>query len=102
MKNTNKILERQCVKLDLSDGIVKYFSVSTQHAEADTIEEAIKSILEADNLFCGKSWLGYIVDKYERHLLPDVVATDSFSKKDIQKATKIYRECLKKSFHIEN
>lgn len=62
MENINDILERQCVSIEFKDGKVKYFSISTQWGEADTIEEAVKDIIESDKVLNGKSVLGYVIE----------------------------------------
>lgn len=49
-----EILSRQCAELNFKDGKVEYFSVSTQRDTADTIEDAIRNILEADEKYDGK------------------------------------------------
>lgn len=48
-----EILSRQCAELSFKDGKVEYFSVSTQRDTADTIEDAIRNILEADTKYGG-------------------------------------------------
>lgn len=101
MKNVNEILERQSAYLNFKDGKVKYFSISTQHSEADTIEEAIKDIVEVDEYFNGKSWLHYVVDKYEEeHSLPETIDPEIFSKENIESAAKLFRESIRKNFCI--
>lgn len=50
-----KILSRQCAKLRFKDGKIEYFSISTQWDTADTIEEAIRNILKADEKYNGKA-----------------------------------------------
>lgn len=62
MENINDVLERQCTRIEFKDGKVKYFSISTQWSEADTIEEAIKDIVESDKLLNGKSVLRYFIE----------------------------------------
>ena len=58
-----EILSRQCSQLNFKNGKVEYFSVSTQWDEADTIEEAIKNILEADKKYKGKAPLHYMIEE---------------------------------------
>lgn len=62
MENINDTLERQRTTIEFKDGKVKYFSISTQWGEADTIEEAIKYIVESDKLLNGKSVLRYMIE----------------------------------------
>ena len=101
MKNINEILERQYAHLNFKDGKVKYFSISTQHSEADTIEEAIEDILKADEYFDGKSWLHYAVDKYEEeHPLSESIDPEIFSEENIEKAMKLFQESIRKNFCI--
>lgn len=63
MENINDILERQHVTIEFKGGKVKYFSISTQWGEADTIEEAIEDIVKSDKLLNGKSVLRYTIDE---------------------------------------
>lgn len=63
MENINDILKRQHVTIEFKCGKVKYFSISTQWGEADTIEEAIEDIVKSDKLLNGKSVLGYTIDE---------------------------------------
>jgi len=101
MKNVNEILERQSAYLGFGDGKVKYFSISTQHSEADTIEEAIQDILKADELFKGKSSLGYVMEKFEEeHPLPEVIDPEMCSKKNIEKLIKFFNEGLRRNFRL--
>lgn len=62
MENINDTLERQRTIIEFKDGKVKYFSVSTQWGEADTIEEAIEDIVKSDKLLNGKSVLRYTIE----------------------------------------
>jgi hypothetical protein len=65
METTEQILERQCTEFRFHNGKVTYFSISTQWARANTIDEAIKNILQADKKYNGKSPLRYCMeDKY--------------------------------------
>lgn len=101
MKNINEILERQNAHLNFEDGKVKYFSISTQHSEADTIEEAIQSIVEADEYLDGKSWLHYAVDKYEEeHPLPENISPEEFSKENVERAIEFFNESVRRNFHL--
>lgn len=54
METIEQILTRQHTEFKFKDGKVEYFSISTQWGMADTIEEAIKNILEADKKYDGK------------------------------------------------
>lgn len=49
-----KILTRQCAQLNFKDDKVEYFSISTQWDTADTVEDALRNILEADAKYEGK------------------------------------------------
>lgn len=62
MENINDALERQRTIIEFKDGKVKYFSISTQWGEADTIEEAIEDIVKSDKLLNGKSVLRYTIE----------------------------------------
>ena len=68
MENINKILERQCTSFEFENGKVKYFSISTQHDIADTIDEAIKNIIKCDKKYGGKSSFAYAIEKFENRL----------------------------------
>lgn len=77
MESTERILTRQCSQLNFKNGKVEYFSVSTQWDEADTIEEAIRNILEADKKYDGKTPLHYMIDEdinkfcdENKHIMP--------------------------------
>lgn len=77
MESTERILTRQCAQLNFQNGKVEYFSVSTQWAKADTIEEAIRDILEADKKYNGKTPLRYMIDEginefyaENKHIMP--------------------------------
>lgn len=77
MESTERILTRQCAQLNFKNGKVEYFSVSTQWDEADTIQEAIKNILEADKKYNGKTPLHYMIDEginefyaENKHIMP--------------------------------
>lgn len=60
-----RILTRQCVQLNFKDNKVEYFSTSTQWGVADTIEDALRSILEADAKYEGKSPLQYALEDFK-------------------------------------
>lgn len=63
METTEQILTRQRAQIDFSSGKVEYFSISTQWDKAETIEEAINKILEADKKYNGKAPLNSAFDK---------------------------------------
>lgn len=101
MKNVNEILERQNAHLNFKDGKVKYFSISTQHSEADTIEEAIQNIVKTDECLDGKSWLCYAVDKYEEeHPLPENISPEEFSEENVERAIEFFKESVRKNFYL--
>lgn len=101
MENINEILERQDAHLRFRDGKVEYFSISTQHSEADTIEDAIKNIIEADKQFGGKSSFRYAIEKYEEELpLPECVDAN-ISKEDMENTLKLLIESTKAYFGIK-
>lgn len=60
-----RILTRQCVQLSFKDEKVEYFSISTQWGVADTIEDALRNILEADAKYDGKSSLQYALEDFK-------------------------------------
>lgn len=64
METTEQILSRQYTELRFRDGQVTYFSISTQHDKAKTVEEAINNILEADKKYEGKAPMSYALMKY--------------------------------------
>lgn len=64
METTEQILTRQHATLSFSNGKVEYFSISTQWNTANTVEEAIDKILEADAKYDGKAPLDYAIDKF--------------------------------------
>lgn len=65
IKNLEQILERQDAHIRFENGKVKYFSVSTQHGTANTLEKAIKNIVKADKEFNGKSEFAHFVERLE-------------------------------------
>lgn len=67
METTEQILERQCAEFIFKNGKVKYFSISTQWDEANTIDEAVKNILQADKKYNGKAPLSYWIGKLGTH-----------------------------------
>lgn len=76
-KSIKKILSRQCAKIEFVNNKVKYFSISTQHGEADTLKEAIDNIIKADKKYKGQTSLHYMIeegiDKFyaeNKHIMP--------------------------------
>ena len=65
METVEQILERQCAEFSFKEGKVNYFSISTQHGIADTIDDAIENILGADKEFNGVTPLAYWTEKIE-------------------------------------
>ena len=63
METTEQILERQYAELSFKNGKVEYFSISTQHDEANTIDEAVRHILEADKKYNGKAPIVHWMEK---------------------------------------
>lgn len=73
MENVNNILERQSTCIEFNNGKVKYFSLSTQHGYADTVEEAVNIILKADKDLNGKTPLACLIEEWEgAHPIPNV------------------------------
>ncbi len=70
METTEQILERQCAYLNFRNGKVEYFSISTQHDKANTIEEAIQNILDADAKYNGQAPLVYAMNMNCLHMDP--------------------------------
>lgn len=70
METTEQILERQCANFNFRNGKVEYFSISTQHDKADTIEEAIQNILDADAKYNGQAPLTYAMNMNCLHMGP--------------------------------
>lgn len=68
MERIEDILSRQYCHIEFKDGKVYYFSISTRHDKADTLEEAITDIIEADKKFEGMTGLSYVVKKLEESL----------------------------------
>lgn len=64
METIEQILTRQYANFKFRDGQVEYFSLSTQHDKAKTVEEAINNILEADKKYDGKAPLSFMLEKY--------------------------------------
>lgn len=67
METVEQILERQCAELSFKEGKVHYFSISTQWDMADTIDEAVKNILQADKKYNGKAPIVYWMEKSDTH-----------------------------------
>jgi hypothetical protein len=65
VETTEQIMSRQYAEFKFRNGKVEYFSISTQHDNAKTVEEAISNIIEADKKYEGKSPLGYRLAKDE-------------------------------------
>lgn len=63
MEKTEQILTRQHAELNFKDGVVEYFSISTQWDTANTIDEAVKNILQADKEYNGKAPIAYWIEK---------------------------------------
>lgn len=76
INSVEKILSKQYAELKFRNGKVEYFSLSTQHGSAKTVEDAINNILEADKKYEGKTPLGYAIEK--DNLDPKgIISTDS-------------------------
>ena len=60
-----RILTRQCVQLNFKDEKVEYFSISTQWGVADSIEDALRNIIEADIKYDSKSSLQYALEDFK-------------------------------------
>lgn len=58
-----QILEKQYAYFNFRNGQVEYFSISTQHGKAQTIEEAINNILDADKKYEGKAPINFSLNK---------------------------------------
>ena len=106
MENINEILERQDAHLRFKDGKVQYFSISTQHSEANTIEEAIKDIIEADKRYDGKSSFYYAVKKLEEKTEKELSSPEykdiNITRKDIKNVIKFIKNNMWKDFYIKN
>ena len=63
MESIEDILSKQCAEFKFRNEQVEYFSFSTQHSTAKTLDEAINNILEADKKYEGKTPLGYAMEK---------------------------------------
>lgn len=78
METTEQILERQYANFNFRNGKVEYFSISTQHDRADTIEAAIQNILDADAKYNGKSPLAHVMNMNCLHI--DPLSEEEFAK----------------------
>lgn len=67
METTEQILTRQCAEFRFKDNAVEYFSISTQWDEANTIDEAVKNILQADKKYNGKAPMSYWIENLGMH-----------------------------------
>lgn len=67
METTEQILTRQCAEFRFKDNAVEYFSISTQWDEANTIDEAVKNILQADKKYNGKASMSYWIENLGMH-----------------------------------
>lgn len=63
MESTERILTRQCTKIEFKNNKVEYFSLSTQHGKANTLEEAIDNIVAADKKYKGQTPLHYMIEE---------------------------------------
>lgn len=64
METTEQILERQYANFSFHNGKVQYFSISTQHDETNTIDEAIKNIIEADKKYNGHAPIAHWMENF--------------------------------------
>lgn len=77
METTEQILERQDATFSFKNGKVEYFSISTQWDEANTIDEAVKNILQADKKYNGKAPIVHWVETTKKIKLQDIFNTMS-------------------------
>ena len=63
MESIEDILSKQCADLRFRNGIVEYFSLSTQHDTANTLIKALENILEAHEKYEGKTPFAYAMEK---------------------------------------
>ena len=76
METLEQILSRQYAEFKFRNGQVEYFSISTQHDKAQTVEEAINNILEADKKYEGKAPLTYAMEiNFKNYKYCDPIAT---------------------------
>lgn len=98
MKTIEQILTKQCAQLNFENGKVKYFSASTQWNEADTIEDAIQSIIEADKKYDGKTPLAHWIEEkgcIKAENLESIVFPD-----DIEKLMEEARKIIMTPFYL--
>lgn len=100
MQTAEQILERQCAEFSFKDGKVKYFSISTQHDTANTIDDAIKSVLEADKKYNGKTQLAYLTEKMEKKKELKPYDLDGMSSEDIEEIIDRFNEIFHTSFWL--
>lgn len=100
METAEQILERQCAEFSFKDGKVKYFSISTQHDIADTIDDAIKNVLEADKKYNGKTQLVYFIEEMEKKEELKPYDLDGMSSEDIEEIIDRFNEIFHTSFWL--
>ena len=83
METTTQILERQCAEISFKNGKVEYFSISTQWDEANTIDEAVKNILQADKKYNGKAPITHWMEKSK-------IKYEELSLKELEKVVDIF------------
>ena len=98
-KSIKKMLSKQCAKIEFVNNKVKYFSISTQHGEADTLKEAIDNIIKADKKYKGQTPLHYMIDEgidkfyaENKHIMPAKISVP----KDFQVSLDELRQSVKK------
>lgn len=63
METIENILSKQCAEFKFKNGIVEYFSLSTQHGTSNRWVEAISNIIEAHEKYEGKTPFTYAMEK---------------------------------------
>lgn len=63
METIERILTKQHAEFHFKDNVVEYFSISTQWDTADTIEKAVKNILQANKKYNGKAPIVHWMEK---------------------------------------
>lgn len=63
METIKNILSKQCAEIRFRNGIIEYFSLSTQHGTANRLVEAISNIVEAHEKYEGKTPFAYAMEK---------------------------------------
>lgn len=63
METIESILSKQCAEFKFKNGIVEYFSLSTQHGTANTLVESISNIVEAHEKYKDKTPFAYAMEK---------------------------------------